>query len=218
MDREYWLNRWVENRIGFHMKGVHPLLERFWAQIALSGTGRTLVPLCGKSEDLRWLAESGHEVVGVDLSALAVQAFSEEQGMAFSETQEPPFIVFRGRKITFYAGDFLEFTPDIGGFFDFVYDRAALIALPPGMRPGYARQLKSLMAPHGQGLLISLEYDTSKMEGPPFSVPEGEVRELFADFQVSTLHEYDCLDDEPRFKDRGVRWMKEVVYQLSPLS
>jgi len=65
-------------------------------------------------------------------------------------------------------------------------------------------------------MLISLEYDTAKMDGPPLSIPEDEVRSLFADLVVRKLHEYDCLDDEPRFKERGVRWMKEVVYQLSP--
>jgi thiopurine S-methyltransferase len=218
MDHEYWINRWVENRTGFHMKGVNPLLERFWPRIAPAGTGRVLVPLCGKSEDLRWLAERGHEVVGVDLSAIAAKAFSAEQGIAFTETREPPFSVFRGTQITFYVGDFFDFTPGIGGSFNLLYDRAALIALPPAMRPGYARQLQSLLPFEGRGLLISLEYDTTKMEGPPFSVAEPEVRTLFADFPVYKLLEYDCLEDEPRFKERGVRWMKEVVYQLGPLS
>ena len=31
----------------------------------------------------------------------------------------------------------------------------------------------------GQGLLIGLEYDPSQMHGPPFTVPEEEVRRLF---------------------------------------
>jgi thiopurine S-methyltransferase len=217
MDREYWLNRWIENRTGFHMKGVNPLLERFWPQISLPEAGRTFVPLCGKSEDLRWLAERGHDVAGVDLSAIAAKAFFSEHGIVFDETVEPPFVVFRGKQIMFYVGDLFDFTPGIGGRFDLLYDRAALIALPPSMRPQYARQLRSLLVPQALGLLISLEYDTSNMDGPPFSVPESEVRTLFSDFQVDQLHEYDCLDDEPRLKDRGVRWMKEVVYRLSPL-
>jgi hypothetical protein len=29
MDREFWLSRWAENQIGFHRKGVNPLLQRF---------------------------------------------------------------------------------------------------------------------------------------------------------------------------------------------
>ncbi len=218
MDREYWLDRWVENRTGFHRAGVNPLLEQFWPQVAPSPAGRVLVPLCGKSVDLRWLADRGHEVVGVDLSPLAARAFSSEQDTVFAESPEPPFTVYRGNRITFYVGDLLDFTPGTGGRFGLFYDRAALIALPPAMRPGYARQLLSLMEAGARGLLISLEYDTSSMDGPPFSVSEDEVRTLFAKFQVDRLLQYDCLDDEPRFKDRGVRWMKEAVYRLSLLA
>ena len=218
MEREYWLNRWLENRTGFHLNGVNPLLERFWPQVAEPGDRRILVPLCGKSEDLRWLADRGYEVTGVELSPVAVKAVAAEQGIEFTETEQPPFTLFRANRIAWYVGDVFEFTADIGGRFDVVYDRAALIALPPTMRPGYARQLQSLMMLQARMLLISLEYDTSAMEGPPFSVPEGDVRELFPDFQVAKLHEYDCLDDEPRFKERGVRWMREIVYKVSPRS
>jgi len=27
MDRDYWLNRWIENRTGFHVKGANPLVS-----------------------------------------------------------------------------------------------------------------------------------------------------------------------------------------------
>jgi thiopurine S-methyltransferase len=216
MDQQYWINRWVENRIGFHLKGFNPLLERFWPQVAVAAGGRVLVPFCGKSEDLRWLAERGHDVVGVDLSPIAAKTFAEEQGMEFSETQEPPFTVFRGKQITLYAADFLSLTADVAGHFDFFYDRAALIALPPAMRPAYAEHLQSLITPGGRGLLISLEYDMSKAEGPPFSVPEDEIRTLFSQFQTEKLLDYDCLDSEPRFKERGVKWMREIVYAIRP--
>jgi thiopurine S-methyltransferase len=215
MDREYWLNRWVENRTGFHLKGVNPHLERFWPQVAGATPGRVLVPLCGKSEDLRWLAERGHDVVGVELSPIAAKAFSAEQGIEFTETQEPPFTVFRGKQITFYAGDFFELGPETAGRLELLYDRAALIALPPAMRQAYAHHVRSLVANDGRGLLISLEYDTSNMEGPPFSVSGDEIRDLFTDSRIAKLHEYDCLDEEPRFKERGVSWMREVVYEMS---
>jgi thiopurine S-methyltransferase len=214
LDQQYWINRWVEGRIGFHLQGFNPLLERFWPEVAVAATGRVLVPFCGKSEDLRWLAERGHDVVGVDLSPIAAKAFAEEQGMEFSETQEPPFTVFRGERITFYAGDFFSLTPDVAGSFDLFYDRAAVIALPPTRRPAYAQHLQSLLTPGGRGLLISLEYDMSTTEGPPFTVTEHEIRTLFSKFQTEKLLDYDCLDSEPRFKERGVKWMRELVYAI----
>jgi thiopurine S-methyltransferase len=53
------------------------------------------------------------------------------------------------------------------------------------------------------------------MHGPPFSVPEAEVRKLFKPFHCEKLMESDCLEEEPRFKARGLTWMKEVVYRLT---
>src|SRR4029434_1531073 len=137
-----------------------------------------------------------------------------EQGVVFTEFHEPPFTVLRSERITYYVGDFFDFTPSIAGSFDRFYDRAALIALPPELRAAYAPHLLSLIKDGGQGLLIALEYDPSQMHGPPFTVPEAEVRSLFSAFRCEKLVEFDCLEDEPRFKARGLTWMKEVVYHL----
>ena len=213
MNRDFWLSRWNENQIGFHRKGINPLLERFWPHLERKAA-KTLVPLCGKSEDLRWLAEQGHDVVGVELSLVAAKAFAAEQDVVFTETHEPPFTVLRGSKITYYVGDFFEFSREREGVFPLFYDRAALIALPPEMRPTYVSNLTSLTEPRAEGLLITLEYDPSQMHGPPFAVPEGEVHRLFSTFDCRKLLESDCLDDEPRFKARGLTSLKEVVYHL----
>jgi thiopurine S-methyltransferase len=214
MNADYWLNRWNQNQTGFHLAGVNPLLTQYWPSVSASAKGRVLVPLCGKSEDLRWLVEQGHEVIGVELSLLAAKAFASEQGIVLTETHEPPFTVLRGARLTYYVGDFFEFTPDVGGRFDLLYDRAALIALPPEMRPGYVSQLQSLLGRSARGLLIGLEYDPSQMHGPPFTVPEPELRRLFASFHCEQLLEYDCLEQEPHFKQRGLTWLKESAYAL----
>ena len=214
MNPEYWINRWSVNQIGFHLVGVNPLLTQFWPTVAESASGRVVVPLCGKSEDVRWLAQRGHETVGVELSLLAAKAFAAEQGMVLTETHEPPFTVLRGDRLSYYVGDFFDFSPEIAGSFDLFYDRAALIALPPEIRPGYARHLASLLTNTGRGLLIGLEYDPSEMHGPPFTVPEAEIRRLFAEFQCEKLLEYDCLDQEPHFRKRGLTWLKESAYSL----
>jgi len=214
MNQEFWITRWNENQIGFHLKGVNPLLTRFWSSVSPSATGRVLVPLCGKSEDLRWLAERGHDVVGVELSLIAAKAFAAEQGMTFIESPEPPFTLLSGEKVTYYIGDFFDVTPAIVGTFELLYDRAALIALPPEMRVSYVEHLSRLVAKTGRALLIALEYDSSQMHGPPFAVTEAEVRRLFNSFRCEKVLEYDCLESEPRFKARGLTWMKEVVYLL----
>ena len=214
MNPEYWINRWNVNQIGFHLSGVNPLLTRYWPEIATKNSAKVLVPLCGKSEDLRWLVERGHDVVGVELSLLAAKAFAAEQGFVLTEAHEPPFTTLRGNHLTYYVGDFFDLTTAIGGQFDLFYDRAALIALPPEMRPAYVRHLESLLTKNAQGLLIGLEYDPQQMHGPPFTVPEAEVRRLFGAFRCDKLLEYDCLEQEPHFKKRGLTWLKESVYSV----
>jgi thiopurine S-methyltransferase len=214
MNPDYWINRWNSNQTGFHLHGVNPLLTQFWPSLAPPSNARVLVPLCGKSEDLRWLVEGGHDVVGIELSLVAAKAFAAEQGIVLTETHEPPFTVLHGKRLTYYVGDFFDFSAAIGGRFDLFYDRAALIALPPETRPGYVRHLESLLASGARGLVIGLEYDPSQMHGPPFTVPEAEIRRLFGSFRCEKLVEYDCLEQEPRFKERGLTWMKEAAFSL----
>jgi thiopurine S-methyltransferase len=213
MNNDFWLKRWSENRIGFHKAGVNPLLQQFLPQVSKT-PGRTLAPLCGKSEDLAWLLAQGHQVVGVDISEIAAKAFASEQGIAMTASNEPPFTVFRAERISYYVGDFFNVTADRMGRFDLIYDRAALIALSRDKRPEYVQRLKSLLLSGGEILVISLEYDPNKMEGPPFAVTESEVRTLFKGMNVVKLHEFDCIEEEPRFKERGLDWMKEVVYRI----
>src|SRR5262245_41667033 len=106
MNNEFWINRWAENQIGFHRKGVNPLLDRFWPAVAHARSGTVLVPFCGKSEDLLWFAGRGHDVIGIELSLIAAKAFAAEQKVILTETHEPPFTVLHGERIAFYVGDF----------------------------------------------------------------------------------------------------------------
>ena len=62
-----WLERWRDGRIAFHRDAVHPALERYWPDLQNQGS-KILVPLCGKSLDMRWLAGQGHPVLGIELA------------------------------------------------------------------------------------------------------------------------------------------------------
>jgi thiopurine S-methyltransferase len=214
MQHNYWLQRWIEKRIGFHRSDVNPLLQRFLPRPSTS-TARVLVPLCGKSADLIWLATKGYDVTGIELSPLAAAAFASENNLEFKVAEVAPFQVLSAGRIHFYVGDFFAATAEQFGRFDLIYDRAALIALPPELRRGYAEKIQSLMAPEGQLLLISLEYDENAMAGPPFSVREKEVRALFHGCNIGLEFTCDALQEEPHFRERGLQWMNEVVYRIS---
>lgn len=184
---EEWLARWREGRIGFHEGRPNALLERHRAH--LSGARRVLVPLCGKSEDLAFLAAHGHEVIGAELAEQAVSAFFAAHALTPTITPIGPLVAYRASVITIFVGDIFAITPAVCGPLDALYDRGAIVALPDDVRPRYAAHLRTLLSPTARGLVIGVEYDQSLMVGPPFSVTERELRTLYPDAAIQMLEE-----------------------------
>lgn len=216
MDQEFWHARWSNNEIGFHLEKVNPYLVQYWATLGLPAGSRVLVPLCGKSLDLCWLAEQGHAVLGIELSTQAVEAFFAEQGLPFTCEQQGKFLCYRSGMLEIRCGDFFALAAadvaDCAG----LYDRAALIALPEPMREQYVAHLGSLLPAGAMGLLIALDYPQAEMNGPPFSVTAAQVYKSFAlDWQVEPVLQADVLPDNPRFAARGLTALHEAVYRLN---
>ncbi|MDN3525804.1 thiopurine S-methyltransferase [Halomonas sabkhae] len=175
-----WLQRWQEGRIGFHRDTTHPALMRFWPGLGLASGTRVLVPLCGKSHDMRWLAEQGHAVLGVELVETAIEQFvAEGDGEVVRDTHDS-FAITRQGGVELWCGDFFHFPVDHADAFAAFYDRAALIALPEPARQRYAFHLAQLLPPGALGLLISLTREPGDVGGPPYTVTAEEVRELLA--------------------------------------
>ncbi|MGE0858813.1 MAG: thiopurine S-methyltransferase [Gammaproteobacteria bacterium] len=180
MEANFWQQRWASNQIGFHEAEHHPQLRAHWPTLGVTG-GQVLVPLCGKSLDMVWLRERGHEVLGVELSDIAVRAFFAERGLTPTVMRRDGYEVFAADGYTLLCGDFFALTTAALGVFAAIYDRAALIALPPDMRRAYAATLTRLAAPGTPMLTITVEYDTSVLTPPPFTVMGAEVQSLYAD-------------------------------------
>lgn len=178
MQPEFWHDRWERQQIGFHEPVVNPLLQRHFRALALPARATVFVPLCGKSLDIDWLLERGHHVVGAELSPVAVTALFERLGSAPEVKPAGPLSRWQADDLVVWVGDYFALQPDAVGAVDAVYDRAALIAMPPELRPAYAAQLHRLAGAAPQ-LLVTLEYDQASMQGPPFSVTEEELRRLY---------------------------------------
>lgn len=102
------------------------------------------------------------------------------------------------------------------GELDAIYDRAALIAMPPAMRPRYAARLAGLAGKETRQLLITLEYNQLEMTGPPFSVPEDEVNRLYGDnCSIECLASTNALEENAKFRDSGLTSLREQVYCLT---
>lgn len=174
MDADFWHRKWAKDEIGFHESEVNPLLLKHFAELALAQGSRVFVPLCGKTLDIHWLLSEDYRVVGVELSRLAVEQLFAELGIEPAVSSCGPFERFSGPGVDVFVGDFFELSVALLGAVDAIYDRAALVALPPATRQRYAAHLTAIAARAPQ-LLICFEYDQDLMKGPPFAIVGEEV-------------------------------------------
>ncbi|MBU2755437.1 thiopurine S-methyltransferase [Acidithiobacillus sp. CV18-2] len=212
MNAQSWLQRWQENRIGFHRSEFHPQLLRYWSQLGASGDGWVFVPLCGKSLDLLWLAKQGHKIRGVELSPIAVEAFFAEHGLIPEVEQQGAFQRYHCEGIEILCGDFFALSPADLADTVAVYDRAALIALPPEVRSDYVRKLHELLPNRPPILLITLDYPQDARDGPPFAVGEAEVHALYEPaWMVQKLERRDLRSQEGR---EELARFDELIFRL----
>src|SRR5262249_48605138 len=132
---------------------------------------RVLVPLCGKTEDLAFLASRGHEVIGIEAVDEAVKAFFHEHGLEPTVRElSPGGRSYSAERVTLLVGDFFACTRQEVGTVDALYDRAALVALPADVRPRYVAHLRGLLQTGSAGIVVTFEYDQTRMTPPPHSV------------------------------------------------
>ena len=213
MNTDYWCERWAKSETGFHQNEINPHLQQCWPELNLASGSRVFVPLCGKSRDMLWLQGQGHEVVGVEVCPLAVEAFFTENGLHASVTNHGAFSRYQTEGLRLYCGDFFQLTSEDMAGVSAVFDRASLIALPPSMRSAYAAHMQTILAPGVNTLLVTFDYPQHEMQGPPFSVKEPEVRALYEKTgEVRLLHSANILDKEPRFRDKGITQLQEKVF------
>ena len=201
-----WIERWQVGRTGWHEPQGNASLQRHWT---FSGR-RVLVPLCGKSVDLLWLEEAGNEVVGVELSPLAVEAFFEENRIACSRSgRELVRYTARHRNISIVCGDYFALS---GRQFDAHYDRGAMIAMDPGRRAEYAAHTDSLLLDGAARLVITVEYDQRRAAGPPYSIDATQVQSLWSGLEQVESRE-DIENAPPKFIEAGLKSMREVTWR-----
>lgn len=212
MHPDFWHARWREGRIGFHEGRPNEHLLAHADRLELA-EARVLVPLCGKTVDLAWLAARAKEVVGVELVTSAVETFFAEQELEAERRSVGELTTFTSSNLTIHAGDFFALTPDSSGTFDVCFDRAALVALPPSLRERYVAHCRALLGPSGRTLLVTFDHDGPTTE-PPFSVPPAVVGELYASEEISELASRDVFDPAGPHAARGSTRAREHVFLI----
>lgn len=215
MEPKFWQERWQEGRIGFHRSEPNPIIIKYFSKLGLAPGARVLVPLCGKSVDIPWLAAEGFQVVGAELSEIAVADFFKELGVEPKITQVGSLKRHSVPSIDIFLGNIFDLSKEVlhseAGPIDGIYDRAALVALPLDIRARYSAHLRALTDTAPQ-LLSCFEYDTSQLDGPPFCITGDDVRQQYD--SSYTIVELDRWDYEGNIQGKGIP-ATETVWQLT---
>lgn len=215
MEHDFWHQAWAAGRIGFHRDAPLPALLRHWPALALPAGSRVLVPLAGKSLDMVWLAEQGHEVLGIELSPLAISQFFAERGLEPAEDRHAGLPRWRAGPFTLLRADVFAVPAAVVAGCTALYDRAALIALPPEARRRYAAQWSRHLPPGTRMLLVTLDYAQERRAGPPFAVSPAEVEALYgAAWEIRELESRDIRARNPGLA-AGLDWLHGNVHALT---
>jgi len=178
MEARFWHQKWERGEIGFHQSEVNPWLQEHLSSLNLPARARVFLPLCGKTLDIAWLLAQGNRVVGAELSELAIQALFDNLAVQPQIVRRDNLIHYTAQDIDIFVGDIFALSAEHLGAVDAVYDRAALVALPPETRPLYAAHTTAI-AQGAPQLLVTYEYEQSLRAGPPFSVEATEIAQIF---------------------------------------
>lgn len=215
MEAGFWLKKWELGETGFHQESINETLQEWWPSVEAPAGSAVLVPLCGKSLDMCWLAEQGHKVVGVEVSPVACEAFFDGLELEPQVARAGAFRSYSAGPYRILQGDFFSATSaDVAPVAAF-YDRAALVAMPPEMQPDYTRQLLSLLPPGSAGLINCLEYPPEVMDGPPFSIGQNRLRELLLpQCRIRRLSVQEINTEGTALDGRGLVGLAETAYRV----
>jgi thiopurine S-methyltransferase len=212
-----WLMRWQAHQIHCHRENVSPELINYLHHLHLQPGARILVPLCGKSKDMQWLAEQGYPIVGVELSPIACRNFFDEINIIPHITRQKNFIRFQYNNIELLCGDFFKLTSSDLPPIDAIYDCRALIALPVTIRRQYVLNLLACCEKIVKILLIGFN-STSNIKGPPFSISDDEINHLFGlNFNVQILNRETLTEIPKHLSERGFEEVINNIYLISTL-
>lgn len=185
-----WNERYREGNLPWDTGRPSSELQAVLSQNAIRPC-RALEIGCGTGTNSVWLAQQGFDVTGLDVAPLAVEQAKKRADAA-------------GVQARFLAADVLQL-PDLGGPFDFFFDRGCYHAVrrtaPTEYAPAVARQL----AVGARGLLLTGNAREPHDPGPPV-VSEQEIRdELGLAFRILDLHEF-RFDEATGVPEKFLGW------------
>lgn len=214
MESGFWHKCWEKNALGFHQHEVHPFLTKYFPALLKEGDHHVFVPLCGKSLDMVHLAKHMN-VTGNELSAIACQDFFLENDVDFKQNDFDGFTQYSFENITLLEGDFFFLTSKHLTSLHWIYDRAALIALPEAMQEQYVRHLKTFLSVNTRLFLVTVEFPKAQLEGPPFPITASRVEQLFDGCAIELIDSHELADKQFAQRSFDVDYLIERAYVIS---
>ncbi len=214
-DNHLWLDMWRNHQTDFHQERFNKNLTAFWPDLKLLKGSRVFVPLCGKSLDLIWLANQGHEVIGVELSPIAVKKFFRENHLKPRKQRMGNNTLWKHGRISIFCGDYFSLKKSDLGHIDIVYDRAALTALPEDIRKNYALHLQEIV-PQADIFLLTVEDIDGEIAHDHISNVDEEINSLFSQaFNINLANVKYVVEVDNKSSENSPMQTEYKVYQLS---
>jgi SAM-dependent methyltransferase len=190
---EFWDLRYQAHFAPWDAGKVPAQLREFVTKFSLPlgggpgwGSQSVLVPGCGSAHDVRFFAESGCQVLGIDFSSEAIAAAREILGPHAGRVRIADF-----------------FAPLPEAPFAVVYERAFLCALPRRLWQDWAARVGELL-PSG-GLLAGFFFFDAADRGPPFPLHSGEELAALLEGAFTRIEDQPAADSIAVFAGRE-RW------------
>ena len=190
-----WEEAWKRGVTPWDAGRSPPVLRRLLAEQCVP-PGRTFVPGCGAGYDLATLAHVDREVIGLDLSSDARDAFLEKH-------PDLP------GQVSYEVGDFFAYDPPRG--FDFVWDYTFFCALDPPHREPWAKVMSRLVKPNGVLATLLFPYVDPIPDGagPPWPINTDLVRGFVDDgFELLDVTEAEHTHPGREGKERLALWRR----------
>lgn len=164
---EYWSNLYQTNEAGWDKGRCAPPIARLLREGHLPLGAHLAVIGCGPGHEAFEAVRCGYQVTAIDfaLEAIAgVRSKSIELGLNVNAEQADVFDLAKRWPTTF----------------DGIIEHTCLCAIDPARRSEYAQAVAGALKP--DGLLLGLFYAHDRPDGPPYSIHEAEVRDIFSPF------------------------------------
>ena len=193
---EFFDVRYSAGEMPWDFGGVPKALRLFLE--SRPGPGNVLVPGCGSGYEIEAFYSRGWDAVGIDFSAVGVKRARSLLGPLADRA---------------YEGDFFTY-PLRENWFDIIYERTFLCALPPEMRSRYAQRIAKLIVP--SGVLCGFFFFGPEDDPPPYPILSDELDELLGNW--FTKIEDRAVEDSLELyadKERWQVWKRNGFRSLS---